>query len=269
MENSGLRSSDQRLLRGYGPAVVLATAFLLMALLVPTVAPEHEVAISGYSDQTGSLSAGASPAAGAAGSGAASATGPSSATPTGSAAASGPTGSGGVASGGGPTGPASGAAGAGGVSAAKACAGNQVPNDTYSPPCISFSGNNGGATYKGVTANTITISFRRPADGVEGISSLISKIATRNTNTQFNETNAQIERTVSDLVTYFNDHFQFYGRKLVLKFWNGQGQLLTEVQDAGRPRRRRTPSPKRTRSSLSPRSSRCRSPSPSLFPPKA
>lgn len=223
MENSGLRPADQRLLRGYGPAVVLAAAFLLMALLAPTIAPEHDVATSGYSNQTG----------GPAGSGTASAT------PTGAAAPSapsGPTGSVGVASGGGPTGSAgqaSASAGAGGVSAAKACAGKQVPNDTYSPPCMSFSGNNGGATYRGVTANTITISFRRPADGVEGISSLISKLATRNTNTQFNETNAQIERTVSDLVTYFNDHFQFYGRKLVVKFWNGQGQLLTEVQDAG------------------------------------
>lgn len=240
MENSGLRSSDQRLLRGYGPAVVLAAAFLLMALLVPTVAPERDVAISGYSNptQSGGLSAGASPAPGAAGSGGGGGAGSAtaSATPAGSRTASGPTGSGGPVPPGGPKGSsglASGAAGAGGVSAAKACAGNQVPNDTYSPPCISFSGNNGGASYRGVTANTITISFRISSDNVVGVSSLISKIATRNTNTQFNESTAQVERTVSDLVAYFNDHFQFYGRKLVLKFWNGQGQLLQEFQDAG------------------------------------
>ena len=38
-----LRPSDRRLLLGYGPALVIGAAFLLMALLVPTVAPEQNV----------------------------------------------------------------------------------------------------------------------------------------------------------------------------------------------------------------------------------
>ncbi len=39
--------------------------------------------------------------------------------------------------------------------------------------------------------------------------------------------------TTKDLITYFNDHFQFYGRKIVLKYFNGQGSLVNEVTDAG------------------------------------
>ncbi|MGI8493567.1 MAG: hypothetical protein ACR2NJ_12610, partial [Acidimicrobiales bacterium] len=42
-----LRPSERRLLLGYGPAVVIAAAFLLMTLLVPTVAPEQNVSAAG------------------------------------------------------------------------------------------------------------------------------------------------------------------------------------------------------------------------------
>src|SRR5207247_10543253 len=36
----------------------------------------------------------------------------------------------------------------------------QVPGDPYSPPCIDFSGDNGGANFKGVSADTINVSSR-------------------------------------------------------------------------------------------------------------
>src|SRR5690349_8294831 len=36
----------------------------------------------------------------------------------------------------------------------------QIPGDPYSPPCIAFSGSNGGATTRGVTGSEIKISFR-------------------------------------------------------------------------------------------------------------
>ena len=36
----------------------------------------------------------------------------------------------------------------------------QVPGDPYSPPCIAFSGNNGGATSPGVIANAINVTYR-------------------------------------------------------------------------------------------------------------
>jgi len=228
-DGPSMRPTERRLLRGYGPSVVLAAGFLLMTLTVPTVAPEHEVSASSPTNEVapssgtmtvGGASAGDSGASGntPGATGGVAITTPSVAPPSGKNGNKSSPGAGGVASGG---------------AGVHSCAGSQVANDSYSPPCISFSGDNGGATAKGVTSDTITISFRRPADGVEGIASLIGKLATRNTNTQFKESNAQIERTVTDLVTYFNNHFQFYGRKLAVSFWNGQGQMLTEVQNAG------------------------------------
>ena len=36
----------------------------------------------------------------------------------------------------------------------------QVPGDPYSPPCTTFSGDNGGATSRGVTGDTITVAVR-------------------------------------------------------------------------------------------------------------
>ena len=41
-----------------------------------------------------------------------------------------------------------------------ATAPQQVPGDPYSPPCYAFSGDNGGATYQGVTADEITVTVR-------------------------------------------------------------------------------------------------------------
>lgn len=235
-----LRPSDRRLIRGYGPALVIGAAFLLMALGVPTVAPEQNVASAGVG--AGSTSAGpgstALPPTGSGtptgGGGAASggtATGIKSATGGGGAVSGGTaTGGSGTVTGGGGSATGGGGAVTGHLSA---CSGRQVPGDPYSPPCVSFSGSNGGATSRGVTANAITVSFRISADNVVGVDSLISKISNKNTSSQFTESTAQVERTVSDLVAYFNDHFQFYGRKIVLKFFNGQGQLLNEFQDAG------------------------------------
>ncbi|HUR02448.1 MAG TPA: hypothetical protein VM347_07910, partial [Nonomuraea sp.] len=49
-----------------------------------------------------------------------------------------------------------------GVAAAANCAGGamQVAGSAYSPACVQFGGNNGGATSRGVTADTITIAIR-------------------------------------------------------------------------------------------------------------
>jgi hypothetical protein len=61
--------------------------------------------------------------------------------------------------------------------------------DPQSPPCIAtWQGNNGGATYQGVTASSITV--------------VIPNYSTTN--------------VWPILADYFNSHFEFYGRKLVL-----------------------------------------------------
>src|SRR5882672_12430472 len=47
-----------------------------------------------------------------------------------------------------------------------ACSGpaKQVANDGYSPPCFRFSGDNGGATSRGVSRDAITVSYRITTD---------------------------------------------------------------------------------------------------------
>ncbi|HWE65299.1 MAG TPA: hypothetical protein VG298_01520 [Acidimicrobiales bacterium] len=212
---------DRRLLRGYGPAVVIAGGFLLMALLVPSIAPEANVSAStggggGASTKVGSPTG--APASGA-----------TTTVPAGTGA---PGAAGGAAGGtlqnGGPSTKAATAPGT-----VTGCSGKQVAGDPYAPACVSFSGNNGGATSRGVTANQIVVSARLPAGGIQTADEAIQQIAGKYNSAQFSDTAADVERTTQDLVTYFNDKFQFYGRKIVLKFFNGQGSLVNEVTDAG------------------------------------
>jgi hypothetical protein len=224
-----LRGADHLLLRGYTPLIGLAVGVLLVALLLPTVQAERVVSSGGGSYAAG---AGGGPATGYAG---ATATGPAGATATG------PAGSMGVGPAGamGATGPAGGVGGtvtAGGhisgpPAGATACAGAQVPGDPYSPPCLQWSGgaNNGGATSSGVTANTITITYREtsdpdPAATVQQFTGGRVKI---------NESQADVERTFRVLADYFNTHFQFYGRKIQIKVFHGQGSVGTEVEGGG------------------------------------
>src|SRR6202035_1885007 len=47
------------------------------------------------------------------------------------------------------------------------------------------------------------------------------------------DTNADIQRTITALATYFDNHFQFYGRKLNFEFFNGQGSITNELLGSG------------------------------------
>jgi hypothetical protein len=112
------------------------------------------------------------------------------------------------------------------IAAAGSCAGRQVPNDPYSPPCAAFTGDNGGATSRGVTTETIKVSIRNfdlsalgnDRDGPGG--SLI-----------FDK--EELQDAVSAMLEYFNGRFQFYGRKLEPVFWDGKGDILAEMQGSG------------------------------------
>ena len=222
-----LRPSDRRILLGYGPAVVIAAAFLLMAFLVPTVAPEKDVNAGTGGGPGGAV---ANPSLGAP-------TGlPASGVSSSGAAAPGPPTTGAAANassrGGSPNtapGPSSGTA----PGRVAACTGAQVRGDPYSPPCITFSGSNGGVTSRGVTANQIVVSYRIPADNISSVDSAIQSVSGKYNSAAFSDTPEDIERTLADLVAYFNTHFQFYGRKIVLQQFKGQGQLTEEVTGAG------------------------------------
>jgi hypothetical protein len=198
----------QRFLKGYGPLAALIAAFALMAVLAPTVAPGRLVG----SSTAGAGSGGALGAAGKKGL-------------AGTAGAAG-TGAGALSSGAAGSSSTSGAAAAG---HSTPCPGQsqQVPGDPYSPPCIAFSGSNGGATSQGVTGDTITVSYRVTSD--PGFQQTLASIG----GAQFSDTTADIERTITNLSTYFNNKFQFYGRKIKVDFFNGQGSQTNELLGQG------------------------------------
>jgi len=240
-------SPASRLMRGYGPLFGFAVLFMLMAALIPTVGPEVKtVAVAGPNGEAPGLAPGASAGeAGPAGSdaaavpGAAANGGPGNVTTNsgplarrGSATGSGngATGTGAAANG------AAGGPGAAGRSSAAApprigpCTNRkaQVPNDPYSPPCVAFSGDNGGATYRGVSPTEITISAR-----LAGLPDFSAAPSDNGPSATFSVKPEEIKRTLEGLADYFNSRFQFYGRKIKLVFFDGKGNFQTELQGGG------------------------------------
>ncbi len=201
-------STGQRLLRGYGPVAALVLVIVLIAVTVPSKA--HKA------NNAAAVNAGESVDTGEGGTQAAGATGP----------AAGPAANGGPGTGG--------QAGTAGKTVnlpgkTTACNGQalQVPGDPYSPPCIQFTGDNGGNTSKGVTKDSITVAVRLTAD--QSFQQTLAQLA----GAQLRDTNDDNVRTIQALAQYFNTHYQFYGRKLVIKTYNGQGSLANELQGNG------------------------------------
>ncbi len=191
---------EHRVLRGYAPAAVLGLVVALIAVLVPSTS--HPItAQTRYRNVPVTASGSGSNASGL------------------------------PASGGGTAGTA-GSAGTSGQTVnspgvAGRCTGDQVPGDPYSPPCITFSGSNGGATSTGVSGNTITVTARLTTD--QNFQNTLAQLA----GAQLQDTNADNQRTLNALVEYFNTHFQLYGRKMVVKYFTGQGSLASELQGYG------------------------------------
>ncbi|MGK2949459.1 MAG: ABC transporter substrate-binding protein [Acidimicrobiales bacterium] len=139
-------------------------------------------------------------------------------------------------SGGGTTGGTTGgtAGGGGGETAAPGAAGGcpdrqaQIPGDPYSPPCITFSGTNGGATHKGVTGDTIKVAFRVLNE--RGFQQTLADLA----GASLVDSPATVQNTVSAMAEYFNERFELYGRKIEIAFYDGQGSNTTELLGGGR-----------------------------------
>lgn len=197
---------DRWLLKGYGPLALLIVAFFSMAVLVPTVAPTREV-VHETRTQSGGVGIGGTTGAGATSATTGTGAGTGGATQKGGSATTVPEGA-----------------------KVRACTGQslQVPGDPYSPPCMSFSGNNGGATSPGVTAKSINITYRVPQNS-QSFQQTLQQIGGAN----ITDTTADIERTINALATYFDDHFQFYGRKLNIEYFNGQGSESNELLGTG------------------------------------
>ena len=201
-----LPGAEGRLLRGYGPLLAMTVAFALMVTLVPTVAREQTV-IHDAGANTGNASTIAP------GTGAVAPVVPGT---SGAAGTAGTTGS-------------STTRRVGGHTSGCTDRRQQVPGDPYSPPCVLFTGDNGGATSRGVSKDSVTISFRVTAD--PDLSSTIAKI----TGSDLIDSTEDVIRTAQGLVDYFNSRFQFYGRKIKLVGYQGHGAVTREFLDIPMP----------------------------------
>ena len=198
-----------RIMRGYGPLAVLVMLLVLVAIFVPSK-PQPKVSAATATNSSDNGSGGSGGDLGVL-------TGSSGA--SGDSGTSGPGGVGGA--GGAGTGQGSTPA------AAKTTGGPQVPGDPYSPPGLSFSGNNGGSTSAGVDSTTIHVSYRMLDE--QGFQETLAQIAG---GTLLDGPN-DIKRTIQALQDYFNKHFQFYGRKIEVDFYNGVGSNTTELLGGG------------------------------------
>jgi hypothetical protein len=106
----------------------------------------------------------------------------------------------------------------------------QVIGDPYSPPCIAFSGDNGGATYRGVTNDEIVVAIRE----LEGptAAEIFSDLSGR----PVLSSQEAVRDTILALAEYFNANFQFYGRRMRIEFFGGQGNGGSELLGAGQER---------------------------------
>jgi ABC-type branched-subunit amino acid transport system substrate-binding protein len=220
--------------RRYVPAVAFFVGVALIVALVPSTAPERETSIGAtdsgpLGDASAERDAGLTASEGAAGEpGLATSSAPG-ATGAPQAAAGDATGAGQAASGGAtgarqPAAPGATAGSTTDVARSGVLCGpdvRQVAWSKYAPPCVAaWSGPNGGATAPGVTADTITVTFRRSdAPGTAALSA--SAKGTLAPDADF----------LADLNAYlplFNRDYELYGRRVVLKTFTGRGDWLQE-----------------------------------------
>ena len=110
----------------------------------------------------------------------------------------------------------------GAVTRGRDCPGGeqQDKNSTYSPPCLHFSGDNGGATSKGVAGDTITVAMREPE---------MFDVGTNNQG-RITDTPADLKRSLLAFVDYFNRVYQTYGRKVQIVFYKAKTPMLAGAE---------------------------------------
>lgn len=224
-----LGAGRRRLLGGYGPLLALSTAFVLAVTLVPTIAREQIVATAQGADGEETAAVSSARSGKSLGAAATNGTPKASATkrpdvapsPKRAAASRRPA-----------------TAVAAPPKAAGPCSGQrvQVVGDPYSPPCVAWpAGNdNGGATSRGVTRDTIRIGFRLPIEDILDFENIIRQFAGDKANKVPRATEEDVKRTIQAFITYFNRKFQTYGRTIELEFWQGKGSIFQEFLGGGR-----------------------------------
>ena len=106
----------------------------------------------------------------------------------------------------------------------KRCVGSppRQTEDPLSPPCVaSYTGDNGGATYAGVTKDEVRVVYYMTGGTCRSPTSRGRECAPRDTYVDLGapptETEDVVSRGIRDLQNYFNDRFQTYGR--FVHFW--------------------------------------------------
>ncbi len=95
--------------------------------------------------------------------------------------------------------------------------------DYFAPFCMApFSGDNGGATSTGVTAETITIVQYQGPENDPIINYITDAV-------KVDDTNAQEFETVANLIPYFERYYEFYGRSIEIVRYESTGLANDEV----------------------------------------
>ncbi len=230
---------QSRILRGYGPLAVLAVLLVLMAVFIPTRPPQQETVSASSNGFAGSGFGSGTDGAGTGSSTDGGTTSGTSGSTTGNTGTAGTTGgntpttasSGGNGGGGGSVGDSGKGNGVAPVTGVQPCADRQeqVPGDPYTPPCVTFQGDNGGATYRGVTADTIKVTYRI-IPGEKGFQQTLADLA----GASLSDTPETVKNTVTALGEYFSKRFEFYGRNLQFQFYEGTGSNTNELLGKGR-----------------------------------
>jgi hypothetical protein len=242
--------ANRLILRGYGPLAGLVVVLLFLTMLVPS-RPLSTVTLSGAADTPGSPvpvptaeegtddAAAALPVGGDAVTGttlaATASSGPAAANRPGTrTSASGAPGTArpGSTAGGGTAGTV---AGPGTVTIGRDCSGGtlQDANTPYSPPCLKWNGtDNGGATSRGVTKDTITVVMRENNNS-GGSSKDSEKLKEQARQKGLTDTKEDQIRSRDALLEYFNSRFQLYGRKVKLVTYEGRGNMIKEFSGSG------------------------------------
>lgn len=99
----------------------------------------------------------------------------------------------------------------------------QVPWSLYAPGCVpKWTGNNGGATTTGVTATTINVSVDYASNG--GLCPFLAGMESSSIASE-----PLFKKLINTYVALFNKDFELWGRKVVIKYFNGQGCYASEL----------------------------------------
>jgi len=216
----------------YVPVLAAILAIALLIVFVPTSQPSSNSGVAAGTSSNGGGGSGSSASAGNAGSGAQAAVGSASNAAPGQAGSSSGSASGGINGGGGAFG-----GGAGSSAGAGSSSGSDVAKtgvrcgpgvrqfawSDFAPACTpAFTGKNGGTTGQGVTPSTITLTYRLANSSQQSAVNALAGSANIN--------QSDLVADMQTYINYFNTQFELYGRKVVFKTYQGQGDYLEEDQ---------------------------------------